>query len=570
MRFLNSTRGRRVAACTALALSAGMLLAGPASAGTPAPVPSAEKKASAFTPPTLHLPKKDGARAGAAAAGAVPLTLSDLDQDGIDDLIFRAVDGELYSSPSTAANSTFDLFRFEDVPKDIIPIGNQGGNTAEPEVLVLSENGTLTLYTDADPAGTPYSSVVGGGWQVYNKVVSPGDVNGDGRADVVARTLDGALYLYLGTGSSSQPLSPRTPIGGGWNMYDQLVGVGDANGDGNADLYARDTVGNNTLWFYPGTGDKTKPFGTRKAVGGGWNVYNQVMPGGGGDVIARDAVGTLFYYRANGNGTLAARQAFSATGDTAGITQFAGAGNIPYTGKGGVAATTPGGALYYYGNSTTGKLDSRFHVQDAGDVRGLSFANLSSLNADGFSDLAVRVDGDPDGTLWIEGAEIGGGWGIYNALVGPGDLSGDGKGDLLARDRSGVLYLYKGNGQGSGFAGRIKVGSGWGAYNAILGAGDYTGDGRTDLVARTSGGDLYLYAGTGVAASPFKSRVKIGSGWNTYSKLIAPGDLNADGKGDLLGTASNGDVYRYLGTSPGKFSARARIGTGFGIYNSLS
>lgn len=177
----------------------------------------------------------------AASAEAASLPLSDLDGDGLDDFIYRAIDGELYSNTSMGTESLFDLYRFEDVAKDIVPIGNQSGSTTEPEVLVLSENGTLTLYSDADPSGTPYSKVVGGGWQIYNKVTSPGDVNGDGRADVLARTLDGALYLYLGTGSPSAPLGARILVGSGWGAYDQIVGLGDGTGDGKGDLYARDT-----------------------------------------------------------------------------------------------------------------------------------------------------------------------------------------------------------------------------------------------------------------------------------------------------------------------------------------
>ncbi|WP_318210889.1 MULTISPECIES: VCBS repeat-containing protein [unclassified Streptomyces] len=575
MLFTYSKRARRVAACTALAVSAGMLLAGTASADTPAPVPSVEKATPSFAPPKLTLPKKDtaraakdGARAGIASAEATPLLLSDLDLDGVEDIIFRTADGALYSSTTTAAGGDFELYRYDDVAKDIIPIGNQGGSTAEPEVLVLSETGTLTLYTDADPTGTPYSSVVGGGWQAYNKIASPGDVNGDGRADVIARTQDGVLYLYLGTGSTSAPLSGRILVGGGWGVYDQLVGLGDGTGDGRADLYARDTTG--TLWFYAGTGDKNKPFGTRKSIGGGWNTYNQILPNGGGDVLARDNAGTLFYYPANGDGTLGGRTQTGDTGDLLGVAQLAGAGNNPYTGKEGVYATTPGGALYWYTNSTTGKLMPREEFLGAGGMSGLTVTNLSSLNADGLSDLAVQENGDPSGFLYIEGNTIGSGWGVYNALVGPGDLSGDGKADLLARDRSGVLYLYKGNGKGTAFATRIKVGGGWGSFNKIVGAGDFTGDGRTDIAARTSGGDLYVYPGTGVAATPFGARKWVGSGWNTYTKVVAPGDLNADGKADLLGVTSGGDLYRYLNTAPGKFAPRFRLGGGFQVYNTMS
>ncbi|WP_369144692.1 FG-GAP repeat domain-containing protein [Streptomyces sp. R44] len=564
MIFTRSTRARRVAACTALALSAGMLLAGPASADTPAPAPKAVKKeASSFSIPKLSLPKQDSGRAGIASAEAGSLLLSDLDYDGYEDMILRGVDGELYSSTTTGADDLFDLGRVDDVAKEIVPIGQQGGALVNPEVLVLSENGTLTLYLDAGASGTASKAVVGGGWQIYNKVTSPGDVNADGRADVVARTKDGQLYLYLATGNMTQPLGTRISVGSGWNAYDQLVGLGDGTGDGKADLYARDAAG--ALWFYAGTGDTAHPFGTRKAIGPGWGIYNQIMPAGGGNLVARDNAGTLFFYGGNGDGTLGGRQQVGEAGYWAGVTHFAGSGAYPYTGKEGVIATTPAGALYWYTNSTTGKLDTRIEISEAGTWNGVGLTHLSSLNADALSDFAVMIDGD----LSVDGNDIGSGWGIYNTLVGPGDLSGDGKGDLLARDRSGVLYLYKGNGAGTALSTRIKVGSGWGAYDRLVGAGDYTGDGRSDLLARTSGGDLYLYPGTGVAATPFSTRVKIGTGWNTYTKLVAPGDLNADGKADLLGVTSGGDLYRYLNVAPAKFGPRAKLGSGWGIYNSV-
>ncbi|MEU7073728.1 VCBS repeat-containing protein [Streptomyces narbonensis] len=561
MFFLRSKRAGRITACTALALSAGMLFTGTASADTPAPRPSIEKKTPAFTPPKLTLPKQDGARAGIAAAEATSPLLSDLDGDGIEDLIFRALDGELYTDVST---EPFELHRFEDVAKEIVPIGNQGGDTTEPEVLVLSETGALTLYQDAGPTGTPYAHPVGGGWQIYNKVTSPGDVNNDGRADVLARTMDGQLYLYLATGNLASPLGTRISVGGGWGVYDQLVGAGDVTGDGKADLYARDTAGN--LYFYTGTGSTTAPFSGRKLIGGGWGVYNQILPVGNGDLLARDNAGTLYFYVSNSNGTLAGREQVSAVGDWAGVSQFALAGSNPYTGKEGVIAGTSGGSLYWYGNDTTGKLGARQILDEPGSWAGLKVSHLSSMNSDGFSDIGIVFS---DGELWLDGP-IGYGWNAYNTLVGPGDLSGDGKGDLLARDGSGVLWIYRGNGKADGLSGRVKVGSGWGAYNKILGAGDYTGDGRADVLARTTAGDLYLHPGSGNATTPFKPRVKIGSGWGTYKQLAAPGDLNADGKADLLGVTSGGDLYRYLGTSPSKFSARTKIGYGYQAYNSMS
>ena len=47
-----------------------------------------------------------------------------------------------------------------------------------------------------------------------------------------------------------------------------------------------------------------------------------------------------------------------------------------------------------------------------------------------------------------------------------------------------------------------------------------TGDGRADLVARDASGVLWLYRGTANATSPFATRTKIGPGWNTYNTVM--------------------------------------------------
>ncbi|MFI8514837.1 FG-GAP repeat domain-containing protein [Streptomyces sp. NPDC085460] len=564
MRTAFSGRGRRVSACTALALSAGMLLATPASAGTPAPLPSAERPvASPELPRESYTVPQDTGRASAAAATGDTKPLADLNSDGWEDVIFRAMNGKLYSSLSDGGGAEFLAGRSE-VAKDIIPIGNQGGNNVRPEVLVLSETGTLTMYQDAHRDSYDWELRVGSGWQIYNKVFSPGDVNGDGRADVLARTHAGELYVYLGTGHMTGPLSTRKRIGGGWGAYDQLIGAGDATGDGKGDLYARDSSGR--LWFYAATGDLSRPFGTRRAIGQGWNTYNQIAWAGSGALVARDNTGTVYLYDPRGNGTLTPRRKASETGGWAGVAQFANSGSIPYTGKAAVLARSHAGNLFWYGATTRGVLTAREQLTDDGSWAGIGFFHPSSLDGDGHPELGWVYEG----RLGVNSNVIGSGWGVYNALVGPGDLSGDGKGDLLARDRSGVLYLYKGNGYGTAFASRVRVGDGWSAYDKLVGAGDYTGDGRTDLLARTASGNLYVYAGTGKASAPFKGRKLIGGGWGAYKHLVAPGDLNADGKADLLAVTSGGTLYRYTNTSPGKFAPRAKLGTGFDVYNSMS
>jgi hypothetical protein len=49
------------------------------------------------------------------------------------------------------------------------------------------------------------------------------------------------------------------------------------------------------------------------------------------------------------------------------------------------------------------------------------------------------------------------------AIVTPGDFNGDARPDVLARDSSGNLWLYPGNGAG-GWLTRSRVGQGWSGY----------------------------------------------------------------------------------------------------------
>jgi hypothetical protein len=66
---------------------------------------------------------------------------------------------------------------------------------------------------------------------------------------------------------------------------------------------------------------------------------------------------------------------------------------------------------------------------------------------------------------------------------------------------------------------RVKVSSGWGAtYNAVVGVGDITGDGKADLVARDTNGNLYRQSGNGKGG--FGSRTKIATGWKAYKGLF--------------------------------------------------
>ncbi|MFD8994466.1 hypothetical protein [Streptomyces abikoensis] len=54
-------------------------------------------------------------------------------------------------------------------------------------------------------------------------------------------------------------------------------------------------------------------------------------------------------------------------------------------------------------------------------------------------------------------------------IFSPGNLGGTKEADLLARDKSGVLWLYKGNGQQTDpFESRVRIGGGWDQYNNLF------------------------------------------------------------------------------------------------------
>ncbi|MFE7552663.1 N-acetylmuramoyl-L-alanine amidase [Streptomyces gardneri] len=256
-------------------------------------------------------------------------------------------------------------------------------------------------------------------------------VNATNRYNVLARDASGVLWQYQGTGNASAPFLNRYRVGPGWQAYNTVTPMTALRADGTGDAVARDASG--VLWYYQGSGNPAAPFKARLRTGGGWGVYDKIIAvrdvtnDGKPDLIAREKSGVLWLYK--GTGTPA----------------------------------TP---------------------------------------------FATRV-------------RVGGGWQTYNAIVSTGDLSGDGKADLIARDASGVLWSYKGTGSSTApFATRYRVGGGWGAYNGIVGPSDLSTDGKGDLIARDASGTLWSYKGTGSLTAPFATRVNVGPGWQIYNLIF--------------------------------------------------
>ncbi|MFF4182396.1 FG-GAP repeat domain-containing protein [Streptomyces sp. NPDC001691] len=244
-------------------------------------------------------------------------------------------------------------------------------------------------------------------------------------------------------------------------------------------------------------------------------------------------------------------------------------------GKGDLFATTPSGSLVTRTGDGAGDLKSG--PSGAGWPSGSYVVPMGDLTGDRCNDLLVRdpsgqlnrYDGGCGNAFTPNGAHqaLGAGWNAFDVLTSPGDLTGDGRPDLLARTPSGDLYMYPDNGAGR-LGNRVKAGFGWQIYNTVVGAGDLNGDGFGDLLARDASGVLWRYDGNG--KNGLGDRVKMGGGWNVYNALVGVGDITGDGRSDLVARDATGALWRYDGLGNGTYGARVKIGGGWDTYQTLS
>jgi hypothetical protein len=208
-----------------------------------------------------------------------------------------------------------------------------------------------------------------------------------------------------------------------------------------------------------------------------------------------------------------------------------------------------------------------------------------SYDCDGRPGFLVDLGGTLGPAHWVNGARTSSGltdngytdnWalcpysGCVSTIVPFGDFNGDGLADILVKDRSGQLRAYLGIGQSyfnTQVVKSINLGAGWNAYNALAYPGDLNRDGKPDLVARDSAGRLWLFASAG--HGKFRGRVQISGSWGGYARLVGAGDLTGDGHGDLLAIDKSGEMWRLAGNGRGGFAGRQPVGGGWSGYNAV-
>ncbi|MFG2058372.1 DUF4185 domain-containing protein [Micromonospora sp. NPDC048930] len=165
---------------------------------------------------------------------------ADFTGDGRDDIVTftHGSLGDTYVATSTSTGFAGTSTKWHDwfAPFEETPLTGDFNGDRRTDVVTFTHDPTNDVYV-ALSTGSSFGA--GAKWHdallFGNEVPAVGDVNGDGRDDVVTFTHDGAgeVFVSLSTGSS---FGPRTKWHDWFAPYGEFPAVGDVNGDGRDDL----------------------------------------------------------------------------------------------------------------------------------------------------------------------------------------------------------------------------------------------------------------------------------------------------------------------------------------------
>jgi hypothetical protein len=182
---------------------------------------------------------------------------------------------------------------------------------------------------------------------------------------------------------------------------------------------------------------------------------------------------------------------------------------------------------------------------------------VGDFNGDHRDDLVVGhaydyisvLLGNGDGTFGAPAHYPGG------SSVAVGDFDGDGSPDLAMAAVAGRVGVLLGNGDGTFRDGGLF---GPGTYPSAIVVADFNGDAKADLGVTTTNGGGRTHVLLGFGDGTFGAPIPLAGTGGTSS---AVGDFNGDGTADLaVAGTSRADVGVFLGNGDGSFQAEARYG----------
>jgi uncharacterized repeat protein (TIGR01451 family) len=337
--------------------------------------------------------------------------------------------------------------------------------------------------------------------------VATGDFTGNGKLDLaVANSGNDTIQILLnnGNGTFTAGNSYATPTGYYGDAVPYTVITGDCNGDGKLDLavacYSNvRNRGSGAVEVFLGNGDGTFSVGSQYQGSGHGTSFNPI------GIAAADF---------NGDGKL----------DLA-VANYSNSQVDIFTGNGdGTFSTT----LATYGSGGT-------------DPYGLV---VGDFNGDGHPDIAVANYGSNNvgmllntGTGAFAAAVTYSSGGSEPRSLAVGDFNGDGKPDLVVGNyASGTIGILLNKGAGT-FATAVTYSTGGTDVEGVAVA-DFNGDGRPDVVATNSGSNtigVLLNNGNGT----FAAATTFSTGSSSAPYGVAAGNFSGDGKADVVVTDSS-------------------------------
>jgi hypothetical protein len=325
------------------------------------------------------------------------------------------------------------------------------------------------------------------------QAVLAGDLNGDGKPDLVTNG-SGALHAFLSHGDGTFGATIDSPV-----MSPAVPAFGDFNNDGKLDVVVAHPGTGTTVGILLGNGDGTFQAGRESPTSEAnpWSVTTGDLNHDGKlDVVApisspTKAVNVLL---ANGDGSLQTAKVSTAGDDP----EYAAVADL----------------------DGDGKLD----------------VVVTNFGAGGAPSVSVAL-GSGDGTFKQPSLSSPAAAGGVVRGVALGDLSGDGKPDVVVGVDSGIAVLLNDGRGGLKPAQTYAVGKG----TFDMAVADFDGDGKLDVAALAIGdGSLGILLGAGDGTLANATPFPIGSIQGIFSGHLAVADFNRDGLPDVAVLASDG------------------------------